>query len=146
MNQVPKFSFPKPDGCEWKLYGELPKKIAQIRKLGIIKSVAWRSIVDDTTDLPDVLWVRFEDEDGYVVEFCHRHRDNHLEFYLMNLVFAKLWYQVGIDADLWWFITYDDFIKAVNKAREIKPYKGRYHVNAYDTLYLAGWKAPEYIW
>lgn len=121
-------------------------RLEEVQKLGVIKSVAWHTIIDDTTQLADILWVRFEDENGYVVDFPYRDYDNHIEYYLLNLVFSKLWQQVGLIPDQWWFITHGDFIKAVNKARAIKPYQGKHHINEHDILYRSGWKAPEYIW
>ncbi|MCK9479188.1 MAG: hypothetical protein M0R40_06765 [Firmicutes bacterium] len=118
--------------------------IKDIKQLGTIKSVAWNEIIDDPYQCS---WVRFEDENGFVLKLpCTDFGDSEPEFTLINLALQKLWKQTGEDANVNWIVTHEDFHKIVNKARALKPYKGKKLVNENDILYITGWKPPEYIY
>lgn len=119
--------------------------IEGIKRLGAIKSVAWHTNIDDTVG---VLWqrcsVRFEDEDGYVLEIPYVTWGNNVpEFCLINLALQRLWKQIGEDGNENWIFTYEDFERLVNKARSLKPYTGQRLQN--QTMYEAGWEAPNLI-
>lgn len=118
------------------------EQMEEIKKLGIIKSVAWDRIIDDPHQCS---WVRFEDEEGHIVKVhCTYFGDTDPEFVLINLALKKLWEQIGEDVNKNWIFTNEDLICMVNKARQLKPYTGEKIAN--KEMYKIGYQAPEYIY
>lgn len=126
---------------------EFCKTIESIKSLGIIKSVAWDVISDNPSFGCDYSWVRFEDENEFVLKIPLEGEEKIESYYpsriLINLALQKVFQQLGESVNDHWIIADVDVKKAIDRARKLKPYTGNRIPN--KELADIGYQTHEYI-